>query len=254
MRLTVLGRSGGYPRPGEACAGYLVEGGDARLLLDLGYGVVSRLLARWDPRSVGAVMLSHLHPDHVADFPAFQLALEYAPFPPQRWSARPPVLAPSGAREHLMAFGPEGEGSRIVGDFDFHVLDGVGSLQLVGFTIRWERVRHAVEAYAVRVERDGRSLVYTGDTGECESIERLAQGADVLLAEATFPERLQEAGAAFVHLSGLSAGRLAARAGARRLLLTHFFPCTDPVEEADAAAAEFGGPVEAVVEGATYEI
>lgn len=253
MRLTVLGRSGGYPRPGEACAGYLVEGGDARLLLDVGYGVVSRLLARWDPRSIGAVMLSHLHPDHVADFPAFQLALEYAPFPPRRWIARPPVLAPGGAREHLIAFGPEGEGIRIVGDFDFHVMTGSGNMQLLGFTIRWERVHHAVEAYALRLERDGKSLVYTGDTGVCEGIERLARGADLLLAEATFSERLQEIGA-FVHLSGLTAGRLAARAGARRLLLTHFFPCTDPVEEVDAAAAEFDGPVEAVVETETYEI
>lgn len=254
MRLTVLGRSGGYPRPGEACAGYLVEDGEARLLLDVGYGVVSRLLQRWDPRSIGAVLLSHLHPDHVADFPAFQLALEYAPFPPQRWAARPPVLAPGGTREHLMAFGPEGEGSRIVGGFDFHVMTGSGSRQLLGFTIRWERVRHAVEAYALRLERDGRSLVYTGDTGVCEGIERLARGADLLLAEATFPEGLQEASAAFVHLSGLTAGRLAARAGARRLLLTHFFPCTDPIEEVNAATAEFGGPVEAVLEARTYEI
>jgi len=254
MRLTVLGRSGGYPRPGEACAGYLVEGGDTRVLLDVGYGVVSRLLERCDPRSIGAVILSHLHPDHVADFPAFQLALEYAAFPPGRWAARPPVLAPSGAREHLMAFGPEGEGNRIVGDFDFCVMHGSGSMQLHGFTIRWEPVRHAVEAYALRLEHDGRSLVYTGDTGVCEGLERLAQEADVLLAEATFPERLAEVGAMFVHLSGLTAGRLAARVGARRLLLTHFFPSTDPVEEANAAAAEFGGPVEAVVEAATYEI
>lgn len=153
-----------------------------------------------------------------------------------------------------MAFGPEGEGRCIVRDFEFHVMKGSGSMQWLGCTIRWEAVRHTVEAYAVRLEHEGRSLVYTGDTGVCESIERLARGADVLLAEATFPERLREAGTTFVHLSGVRAGRLAAKAGAGRLLLTHFFPCTDPAEEVSAASAEFGAAVEAVVEFGSYEI
>jgi ribonuclease BN (tRNA processing enzyme) len=47
---------------------------------------------------------------------------------------------------------------------------------------------------------------------------------------------------------------MAARAGVGRLLLTHFFPGTDPCEQVTAAEAAFGGPVEAVVERGRYEI
>jgi ribonuclease BN (tRNA processing enzyme) len=67
MRLTVLGRSPASPNPGEACAGYLVEGGGARLLVDIGPGVVSQLVRRHHPDELDAVVVSHMHADHVLD-------------------------------------------------------------------------------------------------------------------------------------------------------------------------------------------
>ncbi|MGH2418773.1 MAG: MBL fold metallo-hydrolase, partial [Candidatus Limnocylindria bacterium] len=65
MRLTVLGRSPARPNPGEACAGYLVEGGGARLLLDIGPGIVAQLLQRHHPDDLDAVIVSHMHADHM---------------------------------------------------------------------------------------------------------------------------------------------------------------------------------------------
>ncbi|HEX2355120.1 MAG TPA: MBL fold metallo-hydrolase [Micromonosporaceae bacterium] len=64
MRLTVLGGCGVWPEAGGACSGYLVEHDDFRLLLDLGYATVPRLLTRVAAERVDAVFVTHGHPDH----------------------------------------------------------------------------------------------------------------------------------------------------------------------------------------------
>ena len=66
MRLTVLGGCGAYPEAGQACSGYLVEHDGFRLLLDLGYAVVPRLLGHLTAADVDAVFITHGHPDHCA--------------------------------------------------------------------------------------------------------------------------------------------------------------------------------------------
>ena len=67
MRLTVLGGCGAWPEAGQACSGFLVEHDGFRLVVDLGYATVPRLLERAAPGQVDAVFISHGHPDHCAD-------------------------------------------------------------------------------------------------------------------------------------------------------------------------------------------
>ena len=67
MRLTVLGSSGGYPAPGSACSGYLLEDADTRLWIDAGSGTFARLLEHCAPNELSAVLISHLHADHWTD-------------------------------------------------------------------------------------------------------------------------------------------------------------------------------------------
>jgi ribonuclease BN (tRNA processing enzyme) len=67
MRITVLGGSGAWPAPDAACSGFLVEHDGFRLLMDVGYAVVPRLLAVVPAARIDAVVISHGHPDHCAD-------------------------------------------------------------------------------------------------------------------------------------------------------------------------------------------
>src|ERR1700716_422615 len=67
MRLTVLGGGGAWAEAGQACSGYLIEHDVFRLLVDLGYATVPRLLERVTADQVDAVFISHGHPDHCAD-------------------------------------------------------------------------------------------------------------------------------------------------------------------------------------------
>ena len=67
MDLMVIGCDGTYPSANGACSGYLVRAGDARILMDCGSGVMSKLMALMDPARLSAVILTHWHNDHASD-------------------------------------------------------------------------------------------------------------------------------------------------------------------------------------------
>ncbi len=261
MRLIVLGCSGSGPGPASPASGYLVEAGGAHVVLDLGNGTLSALQRHLDPWELDGVAFSHLHPDHCADFTALVVHRRYHPRPPFDPAARPlPVHAPAEAPDRFAAaYAPsaaERAGTDLTDVFTFHPLTDGGSATVAGMVLAARRVDHLCEAYALRVEHGGRSLVYSGDTGPCDGLVELARGADVLLCEATWPhlgpggqERPRG-----VHLSGRQAGEHAKLAGVGRLLLTHVPVWFDGKELLAEAEAAFDGPVELVVPGGAYDI
>src|SRR5918996_1523850 len=99
MRLTVLGRSPARPNPGEACAGYLLEGGGARLLLDIGPGVVAQLLQRHHPDELTAVVVSHMHADHMLDLVTLRYVYPWRRLDP---SERIEIILPPGSADQLL--------------------------------------------------------------------------------------------------------------------------------------------------------
>jgi ribonuclease BN (tRNA processing enzyme) len=256
MRLTVLGCSGSVPMAGAAASGYLLTADDTRLVLELGNGILSQLGLRLDPFDLDALVFSHLHADHCADFPALTVYRRYHPDPPYDPSRhRLPVYAPDGAAERfalMYAACAEERASTDLSDvYEFHTVTDE-TVQLGAFTLAAVPVAHPCPAYGVRVSAGGRTLAYTGDSGPAAALRTLATGADAVLAEATWTDAHDRPES--VHLSGTQAGELAAAAGTRRLLLTHIAPWT-PVEEVAAEArAVFSGEVTAVRQGETYEI
>jgi ribonuclease BN (tRNA processing enzyme) len=93
-----------------------------------------------------------------------------------------------------------------------------------------------------RISVGGRSLVYTGDCGPSDELIRLADGADLLLAEASYAETVP------VELIGslssaADVGREAATSGVQRLVLTHLMPKTNEADAVAAAMRSFGGPI-----------
>jgi ribonuclease BN (tRNA processing enzyme) len=104
MQVRVLGKSPSWQDGGGACSGYLVREGGFSLLLDCGNGVFGKLRAVEDYLNVGAILISHLHPDHILDLVPFSFAMTYSPrvvaqMPNGGELARPQLHAPTGARE-----------------------------------------------------------------------------------------------------------------------------------------------------------
>jgi ribonuclease BN (tRNA processing enzyme) len=154
------------------------------------------------------------------------------------------------AAERRLALAYDADGEGITDVFDF-VPVGPGTFELGPFEVTLARTAHPIECYAIRLTVDGRSLVYTGDTGPSQAVIALARGADVLLAEAAHPP-----GPGFpaaLHLTGRDAGEHAAAAGVGRLLLTHIPAWVDEIGQLFAASAVFS-ETELVHTGATYEI
>ena len=261
MRLIVLGCAGSGPGPDSPASDYLVEAGDTLLFLDLGNGTFGALQRHIDPWALDGAVFSHLHPDHCADFSALTVHRRYHPSPPfDPTTRRLPVLAPAEAPDRFAAAYAPSAAERAATDltdvFDFRVLaDGVRA-ELGGVTITTRRVDHVCEAYAVRLEHEGRSLVYSGDTGPCDALVELARGADVLLCEATWPHATPQwpEPPPGVHLSGRQAGEHAAAAGVGALLVTHVAAWYDADEVLAEAKAAFDGPVDRVAAGRAYDI
>ena len=113
----------------------------------------------------------------------------------------------------------------------------VGSLQRAGSLEVDGRV---VTIDEVSEHRPGQSFAYVMDTAFCDAAIRLAAGADLVLCEATFLSSDEHLAIEYGHLTARQAGRLAAEAGARRLVLTHFSPrYPDVAAFADEAGEEF---------------
>jgi ribonuclease BN (tRNA processing enzyme) len=254
--LTVLGCSGSAPGPRTAASGYLLEADGFQLGIELGNGVLAELQAVRDPFDLGALLFSHLHPDHCADFTALTVLRRYHPRPTRDpRSPRLPVYAPADAPERFVAAYSPNAAERAredLGDvFDFRPLaDGI--VHIGPFEVTVATAVHPCAAFSFRIVHDGRSLVYTGDSGTSRTLDKLAKGADTVLADASWTHaasRLPD-----MHLSGIEAGRLAQAAGAGRLLVTHVLPWTDPAAVLAEASAEFAGPTQLVVQGESFEI
>lgn len=234
MRLTVLGGCGAWPGAGQACSGYLIEYDGFRLLLDLGYATVPRLLQYATADSIDAVFVSHGHPDHCADLnPLLRArALRDDPPPPPL-----PIYALPGALDAVLALDRPG---MLDSAYLVHEFTPGDDLNIGPFHAETRLLPHYVPNAGIRLAAEGRVLAYTGDTGPSPEVVALARGADLLLAEATYVDQVPEDSRRYL-TSARQAARQAAEAGARHLMLTHLQPGTDPQAARAAAGDEYDG-------------
>jgi ribonuclease BN (tRNA processing enzyme) len=252
--LHVLGACGAWPEPGSACSGFVIEHDGYRLVLDLGYGTLPRLLTLLDSRSAAgldAVVVTHAHPDHMIDLHGLFRARWFG----DRGAPRLPLHAPPDVMRVLTAI--ESDDDEISQVFDFHPLPA-DAQSLGPFTLTSHPLPHFIPNLGVRLESEAFTLAYTGDTGPTDHLATLGRGADLFIVEAT--DRNQRIrtppspeGPHF-HLTSQEAGRAATAAGARRLLLTHFWPGNDREASRAAAAAEFDGEVLVAEDGLTVSL
>jgi ribonuclease BN (tRNA processing enzyme) len=250
VQITVLGKSPSWEDAGGACSGYLIEHRGFRLLLDCGNGVFAKLRLVCDYAAVDAVLITHLHADHFLDLVPYSYALQHGPHPP----ARPALHVPSGATAVFRrVVGSWGNQELIEAAFDVHEYDGARELSLGPLTVRLRRVPHYTTTYAVDLASDGGGrFTFSADCGPNQPVVELAAGTDLLLIEATLaaPEEEPQRG----HLTPREAGEHGRRAGARRLIVTHFSDQLDPELVRAEAAEGFAGEVELAREGAVYSV
>jgi ribonuclease BN (tRNA processing enzyme) len=263
MRVTVLGKSPSWQDAGGACSGYLIEEGDIAVLMDCGNGVFSKLRNHVDYVDVDGVVISHLHADHFLDLVPFSYALTYAPrqqpVPVDRWPgtdhpAHPVLYAPTGARETFRrVVGSWGNEDLIENAFDLREYEPTDAVEVGPLRFMFAEVPHFVHTCAIAVTSSlngGGRLVYGADSAPTTQLIDFAQGADLLMIEATLPrpERTGMRG----HLTPEEAGDHANRANVKRVLLTHVSDELDQLWVRKCAKRAYNGPIEVAREGDVY--
>jgi len=237
MQLTVLGSGTAIPWGDRFPAGYLVTHDGVPLLVDCGPGTLRRFAqAGGDLHTLAAVLLTHYHPDHCADLAALLFALRAG-----RFAGRPP-LAVHGAPglRQLVArlteawpwLAPRGY------ELLLHEL-APGPFRCGPFDVTAVPIRHTAQSLGYRVTTAPGTIALSGDADECEQLVALARDADLFVCDAATPDGQKLDG----HLTPGLAGRYAARASARTLVLTHFYPECAGHDLAALAAREFAGRI-----------
>jgi ribonuclease BN (tRNA processing enzyme) len=249
VKLTVLGASGTYPRPGGATNGFLVREKGTCLVLDLGNGCLSNLLKDVDPGGLDAVVVTHMHIDHFGDLYPLFYALRFDPDEP--WGLR--TIMPEGGIELM---------GRILGEDSRDYLPRVfacepivaGRDYMVGeMALAFFPTCHPMEGYSVRLEGKGWTMAYSSDSSPCPGLEEAAAGVDLFVCEATLPASYVEE-ASHGHLTSLQAGEAAARAGVGSLLLTHIWPAFDRQDILEEVKEVFEGEVALAREGMELQL
>jgi ribonuclease BN (tRNA processing enzyme) len=246
MRVIVLGGCGAWPAAGQACAGHLVEHDGFQLVVDLGYATLPRLLEWTAAERVDAALFSHGHPDHCADLHPLLRARALRDEPP----AALPVFTLAGALDRVLALDRPGMLDDAYRLHDFAPGTGFG---IGPFRVETWALPHFVPSAGLRLTAGGSVVAYTGDTGPSADIAELARDADLFIAEASYPKKVPADSARFLS-SARQAGADAARAGARRLVLTHLMPGSDPEAALRAAREAYRGPIDVARPGQVIDL
>ena len=252
MQLTILGSGTVAPTHDRAASGYWLEAPDVRMLLDCGAGTLQRAATFDIPwADVTHVAITHFHVDHWGELPHLLFALRWGTLPAR--SEPLTLIGPAGLRARLVMAAGAFEDWLVQPPYGLDIVElqpGMGHRMSSCVELRCIATPHTAESLAFAVSDGTSRFVYTGDTGYDDALADWAGPCDLLLAECSLPERH----AIPSHLTPERAGRLAARAGARHLVLTHFYPVFGEDDPVAGARSVFDGTVTAASDGNRFTI
>jgi ribonuclease BN (tRNA processing enzyme) len=240
--VTILGSGTCVPSLERSACSALVEAGGEKILFDSGPGTMRRLLqAGVSIFDLAFVCYSHFHPDHTGELVPLLFSNKYAGGGRNRpltiLAGRGFTSFFDGLRRVYGRWIELDEPLLRIEELDTRHFD---AREFGSFRIRSAPVAHNPESLAYRVTGPGGgSVVYSGDTDYSQNLIRLAENADLLVCEASLPDEQKVDG----HLTPSLAGEIAARAGVRKLVLTHFYPECDAVDAAAQCRRAYDGPL-----------
>jgi ribonuclease BN (tRNA processing enzyme) len=283
--LITLGTSGGpLPTKERAQSSNLLVVNGTLYLIDAGDGVTRRVVqAGYDFRKVGKIFITHPHSDHTAGLATLLVSQwEYQRGEPTDIYGGGVEALVKGAIDYLTPNAEIrwAEGKRRPMADAFHGHDVVPGLVYQDANVKVTAVENTnfnfppgsppfgkYKSYSYRFETADRVVFFTGDTGPSAAVAELARGADLYVTEVTLPEDVvavfkrngiwqgkspseQEGFLRHMHEEHVTpeeVGKMAAKAGVKAVVMTHFSPSVDPKDDfqryLDTAKTYFSGPI-----------
>jgi ribonuclease Z len=260
LSIHFAGTAGSVPSAYRGLPATLLRHGSDKLLIDCGEGTQRQLLRQGGLPDITEVFITHLHLDHWLGLPGMLKSFDLRDRATPLTIFGPPGIAKLMDDLRRTIFGrlkyrltvTELEGDAIV-DFDgyeIHVLRVRHRGEAYGYALvehdrpgrfdadlatrlgvpfgpdfgrlqRGETVNGVSPEQVIGETRRGRRLLFTGDTRPCDMVRLTAEGADVLVHEATFLDEDRERAHETGHSTARQAAELAAEAGVALLALTH---------------------------------
>ena len=219
FRVTIIGSGTGIPVADRGYAGVLVQLAGESWLLDAGPGTLKRLVeVGVTYQTLDRVFLTHLHPDHSLDLVSILFAM-HIPSPARTKPLA--VYGPPGLRTLHAGIPAVYPGMLEAASYALTVEELAAGDRTIGdVRVAVQPMRHSIAAYGYRLEWQGKTVAYSGDTDDCPAVVALGRGADLLVLECSVTDERKVEG----HLTPSECGRIAAEAGCRHLILTHFYP------------------------------
>jgi len=217
MKIKILGSGTSIPSLKRVSSAYLVVTEKCNVLIDIGPSVVRRLLEfGYTVDNIDVIFLTHFHVDHTADLSTFFFACNYGEV--QRTK---PLLIAGGSGikrfyKNLSKVYPWILPNAYVLDvYDFRN----GALEIFDIKARAAKVNHNKESVGIRIDKDGRSVVFSGDTDYSNNLVKLVKNTDLLVVDCAFPERKVKG-----HLNLNVLEEIVKKAAPKRVLLSHLYP------------------------------
>ena len=234
------------PSPRRMAPAYLLQADETVILLDCGSGSSTSLAKQGiSAGSHTGILLTHLHLDHVADLPVLTFALAN-PLGPQRLDDLP-VWGPAGTADYIKAL-QDLYGKWVKPrDAELRAMDLAprDTITVGPLTITAHEADHSGPCLCYRVESEGRAVCFSGDTGPCAGLIEAAAGADLFICECSVLEHEDSPG----HMKASQVGQVAAKAGVKRVLLTHLYEHVEQSGPAEVVRQQYEGPVEMAEDG-----
>lgn len=229
MELTVLGKYGPYGKAGNGCSsGYLVKNGDDFIVLDMGCGTLSRLMAEVDITRIKHIFISHLHYDHTSDLLVFRYLLEELSQTVNIYTHR------ENSQWYNILFNHPNFN---VIDIDESTVINIGSMEL-SFLL----MKHTVTDYAIIIRGD-KALCYTGDTLFNDNVLKCFEASDLVLADCSKPKGFNGP-----HMTVENAIRLSEQYPETKIIATHQSADYNPKVDLE------GTGIISAEEGTTYTV
>ena len=258
--------SSGTPTPTKSRFGtcYVLQLGDEFLMFDCGPAATHKLVKMGlFPTQIDYLFFSHHHFDHNVDYPCFLLCrwdqsvgkentLQVWGPPPTEWITEH-LIGPEGAFNHDWRARVGHPGSQEIFENRGGVLPRPEPAVIVNdiqsgsvikrdrWTVTAAKTQHIepwMPTLAYRVDSNGQSIVFTGDTGPCRSVVALAEEADTLLIHCWDHQETMKRNEAGMITGTIAAAEFAKEAGVRRLILAHQGPNLDRPGSKEKAIAD----------------